>query len=327
MAVLRPSAGFEWRPDYTSNFWGYYDKTLTDTRYPDRYQTFRRFETTPAGGKSALLTYSLSGRLEGKVQNFGSAQLPDSSSAQNSGVSVANSLPKKGLKTVILINNWSLNGNYNLAADSLRWSVLSMGANTTLFKKIQLTYNTSLDPHSANKTTNARINTLEFKENKRLVRWTSMNLNLSTSLSGKELQDFLRPQKEDPSRERIDPALTALKRPFFESMGFAYNLNLNRMYKNGKDTVLQVANELSLSGNFNLSPKWSFRLGRVGYDFNQKRITYPDFTFARDLHCWEMGLNWQPDPSRRTWAFYIRVKPSSLGFINIPARKTFFDAI
>jgi hypothetical protein len=36
-----------------------------------------------------------------------------------------------------------------------------------------------------------------------------------------------------------------------------------------------------------------------------------------------MGLSWQPEP--KTWNFFLRVRPGSLGFINVPFRKTQFD--
>ena len=46
----------------------------------------------------------------------------------------------------------------------------------------------------------------------------------------------------------------------------------------------------------NLSKGWNIRINRIGYDFSRNRITYPDFQFSRNLHCWEMGMSWQPDP-------------------------------
>ena len=64
-------------------------------------------------------------------------------------------------------------------------------------------------------------------------------------------------------------------------------------------------------------------VGNIGYDFVQKQLTYPDFSFSRDLHCWEMGMSWQP--VRGTYAFYLRVKPGTLDFIKVPYQQNIGD--
>ncbi|HMW75000.1 MAG TPA: hypothetical protein PKD40_05060, partial [Saprospiraceae bacterium] len=81
---------------------------------------------------------------------------------------------------------------------------------------------------------------------------------------------------------------------------------------------------LDLNGSLPITKNWRIDVGNIGWDFKAKRLTYPDIGFYRDLHCWEMGMNWQPE--RGTYAFFLRVKPSSLDFLNIPYRKGFQDA-
>lgn len=300
-ARFEPNVGFNWRPDYSNEFWGYYGQVQNDTRYPDRFDTYARFPGVPGQGASSLLTYGLNMRWEAEVMK----SKRDTSSER--------------LKKVIILNNFQINGDYNMAIDSLQWSVVRMNASTTLFKLINVMLSASMDPYEANPLNNQRINTLVWDDRMRPVRLTSANFTASMAFGSKQLRELF-----GKKEELAKPAATSQQKPeFFQGFAVNYSANLQRRYIEQVDSLLFSAHELSITGLINLSEKWSFRIGRVGYDFANKRVTYPDFTFARDLHCWQMGMNWQPEI--RTWNFFIRVKPSSLGFINVPVRRNQFD--
>ena len=79
-----------------------------------------------------------------------------------------------------------------------------------------------------------------------------------------------------------------------------------------------------MRGSIDLTDYWSVNVGNIGYDFQSKQLTYPDLGFYRKLHCWQMGVNWQP--FRGTYSFYLRVNPSSsLNFLNVPWNKRNVD--
>ena len=52
-----------------------------------------------------------------------------------------------GYKKVPLIDNLNVGMYYNFAADSLRWSKLTLNGRSTLFKQLYLTYNFAFDPY------------------------------------------------------------------------------------------------------------------------------------------------------------------------------------
>ena len=110
----------------------------------------------------------------------------------------------------------------------------------------------------------------------------------------------------------------------FENFSISHQINV-RAEAEGDSVVTKVTiHNLSMRGNVQLTPNWSLTVGNIGYDFVSKRITYPDLGFYRNLHCWEMGFNWQP--LRGTYSFFLRVKPGALDFINIPYSKNNVDA-
>lgn len=304
-AVIRPNVGFSWRPDYSTDFWGYYGKVLQDVRYPEEYLTYSRFDVAPGQGKQALLTYSLNTRIEGKFKR-----------------NKRDTINKDPYRRAAILNNVGITGNYNLAADSLKMSTIGLNANTTFFKIINATVSFVFDPYAANTLTNARVNTFEWKVSKRPVRMTSGSLNLSTNLNSNNLRELFTPNKKFEKQSEKQQKQTA-DFQFFQGMSLNYNLRFNQRYFDGVDSLMITANELSMNGGVNLSKGWSIRVNRIGYDFSRKRITYPDFQFSRNLHCWEMGMSWQPE--RKIWSFFLAVRPGSLGFIRIPVNKTQFD--
>ena len=148
------------------------------------------------------------------------------------------------------------------------------------------------------------------------MRVTSMAFNASTSITSADLRKLF-------SRKSNNVAKTGNEFNLIQSINISYNLIVNNRYLNGVDTSLITANQLNFSGTINLSKGWNIRVGNIGYSFKDERITFPDFTFSRDLHCWQMGLSWHPE--RQTWNFFIRAKPGSLGFMEVPVKREFYD--
>jgi len=297
--TFTPSVGFSWRPSYENAYDYFYDSVQTDSRYPNQLRRYNYFAFSPPAGRTANLTYSLNARFEAKVK-------------KGKRDSTLNTPYKK----IVLIPNVSLNGSYNMAADSLHFSPINFNTYTTLFKKINVRFSATFDPYTADPETNRRINTFEYTASRRLLRVTTMSFNASTSLNAKDLRSLFRPKNKpyDSEKKKFD---------LIKALRLNYNFVVNNQFIEGVDSTVVVAHQLSVSGTVNLSKGWAITIGRIGYDFSSNRVTYPDFTFSRDLHCWQMGLSWQPE--RRTWSFFIRVKPGSLSFLNIPVKKEFYD--
>ena len=54
-------------------------------------------------------------------------------------------------------------------------------------------------------------------------------------------------------------------------------------------------------------------IGNIAYDFKNKAFVYPYFSFARDLHCWQMNFTWAP--ANGVYSFFVGVKSSALSFL------------
>lgn len=311
--VITPSVSFNYSPDYTNPGFGYFESVQTNAEGTefDEYSIFQGgiFGSPNSSGKQMSVSFRMTHDFEAKYFSK-----KDSSEHK---------LP--------IFKGLSMNISRNFARDTLQWSQLRVGGATALFNRMT-TVNIGLqyDPYAPKdpiKKT-GRINTFWYDETGKLLRFVQGNINVTTGLTIKRIKDLFKGVDSDvvrgsgqapppggraaESKEKEELDLLGL----FESTSIRHTFRLNWT----PDTATVTANTISVSaGNIPITENWNIRIGNIGYDFKNKRITYPDFSFSRDLHCWEMGISWRPEYS--LYNFFIRVKPGRLDFINIPYGK------
>lgn len=344
--VAKPTVGFTFTPDYTNPEFGYFKDVISpETPLTDmdtlNYNVFANgiYGSPGSGGRQMRLTYGIRNNFEAKYW------------------SKKDSTAKK----FKLFNDINVNGDYNLAKDSLQWSDVRASGSTRFFNgmtNVNLTASWSPYALASNRTT--KINTFYWETNKRPLRFVNAVMRTSTSISVKQIRELFGKGKKkntaktgqgppsfpggnSPEQELEDDAPFGNNRntvnaprgsvksgegflDLFENFRISYNFNLELEPSalTGKDTLVITNHSIETRGNINLTDNWKVTVGRIGYNFRDKKVTFPDFSFYRDLHCWEMGMSWQPE--RTTYSFFLRVKPSSLDFIELPYRKNNADA-
>jgi LptD protein len=318
---MQPSIGFNYSPDYRR----YEDSVYLSGN--DRFRTiYNRYRDAiygaPSGGKSAAITYSLTNLFE--LKTF---KRSDST-----------------FKKIKLLENVNLNGSYNMIADSFKFSDIAISTGTNFFKGMTtLGLNALYSPYGrlAN---GLKSRELALVENGRLLNFLNANISLNTSISIGEIANLLRgdgldgqknndsnsssnsnSQTNNPNNRQKQGVQNGEKFiDWFTNFRLSHQFSVNFDNNFGqRDTVL-YQNAIYTQGDIKITKKWNLRVGNIGYDFVQKRMTYPDFGFFRDLHCWEMGVNWQPQ--RGTYSFYLRVKPGTLDFIKVPYNQNVGDS-
>ena len=312
--VITPSVSFVFMPDFGLPAWGYYRYyTNYDDPVPQQTRYYSIFESgiygSPPAGKSGFVNMSLSNNLEMKVHS------------------------KKdtitGTKKIVLIDNFTIASGYNLAADSLNWSKISMSGRTKLFKNLDVTYSSLWDPYIINDSTGINIDTLEWTKNKRLFRFdnTDWAFNLNWSLRPKTKKKEIASDKA--SQEEID-MIKANEDKYVDfdqpwSLKIMYTLNYRRSF----DPTLKIIEKkviqtLSFNGDVSITEKWKIGF-TSGYDFQQKDFSYTSINIYRDLHCWEMIFNWIPTGYRKSFNLTIRVKSPVLQDLKLTKKKDFRD--
>ncbi len=322
------NVGFAYVPDYSH--------LIDSVEYRERstyqrlYQRYNRYENTAIGSPSALQTsmgisYGFSNNFELKY------------------FSKKDSIEKK-IKLLDMIN---VSGFYNFLADSFKMQPLNVSTGTVLFKGlININVQSNFDFYKINENNvriNERLNTL--------LRFSYLNINATSSVSVSQIKSLFQKSRStnpppsvnaqptgnrnnngqgtQPNQEKTeslsDLGLKGLLDNFSFSYGFAYE---RRKTGNGIDTAIFTLKPLIINGNvpLNLQISKNWRItSSVSFDFETFRFRYPDIGFYRDLHCWEMGGNWQPE--RGTYSFFLRVKQGSFDFLKVPYNKNRVDAV
>ncbi|MEL6867236.1 MAG: putative LPS assembly protein LptD [Bacteroidota bacterium] len=324
--TIKPSISANFTPDYTSERLGYFEEVQTDSRFDEltTYSIFDQglYDRPSSSGLVAALSYTINNIFEAKYF----------------------SKKDSTINKFRLFDNIVLSGNHNFAADSLQWSEVRLRGNTRIFKKLtNLQFNAAFDPYAVEFTdsgTKRRINTFYKETNGKYLRFDRAMLTISTGMSISQIRDLFTKEESGaqggqagegekpppgnatkPLRGGGDEALLDL----FENFRISHNFSLEANRLEGRDTIFVRAHTIRLSGRIKLTEKWNINVGNISYDFNSKRLVYPDLGFSRDLHCWEMGMSWRPE--RGTYNFYIRVKPGTLDFLEIPYKKNNQDAL
>jgi hypothetical protein len=228
-------------------------------------------------------------------------------------------------KRVPIIEQLTVNTAYDMARDSLRWSNLTIGGRTTLFKNLGINLDMSLDPYAFKNVNgqNVRVNRFEWGENGRPFRLTTMGLAVTYGIRGNSKRSSEAEKNLTESERRMlnDPFFTRYFVDF--NVPYSFNINYNIRYNRPFD-VAQNTHTIGISGDVNLTPKWKFAFN-LNYDLENGEVATSSFDVFRDLHCWEMRFSVIPFGFRQSYSFTINVKSSILQALRLNRQQGWFN--
>jgi hypothetical protein len=288
--VISPSISFSWMPDFSEPKYGLYG-TYKNAEDNQSYK-YAYSSATLRSGKQSAISFSLGNNVEAKIRD-----------AKDTVT---------GFKKIKLIESLSMNGSYNLAADSLKMSTISISGSTTLMKRLTIRYSSSLDPYALalNKDPNSkelvRTNTYMYDAYGSLWRKTDEQWSTSLGYTFGPIKDVTRPVRignysywDVPWSFNVNYGLTVPRE---------YYYNVNNQLDSVSTDIKQTVN---MSGKLSLTKKWNIAF-RADIDVQDKSIRSLSMDMDRDLHCWQMTFNWVPIGGRQYWNFTLRVKADLL---------------
>ncbi len=326
--VLSPSLGFSFRPDFADPFWGYYETYYDPIRDEDvQYSIFEQgIYGGPPRGRSGNISLSLNNNLEMKVRNRRDPDAED--------------------RKIVLIDNLSVTGGYDLARDSLNFSDVRVSGRTRLLGNFDITYSSTWTPY-ARDDQGQPIDQFLWASDRKLFQLSNtswaLNLNYHLSSSAEPRQaagaaGFERgvdgrrtPGFGEGGNGLFEEELAELPPPGVADYSVPWNLSFTYSFNYGSRYGFinqrferQTVQILGVRGDIYLTPKW--RVGfRTGYDFDNHQLTFTSIDVYRDLHCWEMSFNWIPMGFRQSYNFTIRVKSSVLQDLKLTRRTHHMD--
>lgn len=207
--------------------------------------------------------------------------------------------------------------NYSLSYNAIKKSLSNfiLSGNSNFFKgKSSIYYGFTVTPYKY----------IKGKQTEEYV-WSGDNLSLpfvpniyirtTWRMSFNELKQLFTGDKKSPKSKNIHvkPSIFSL----LDNFGINYKLNWE-YHDNGIIKSYGIKkNSISFQGSIPITDKWNIDLGSLGYDFQNKGITYPEIGFSRDLHCWRMNFSWFPSASESggAYRFFIGVNSNTLEFV------------
>ena len=220
-----------------------------------------------------------------------------------------------------MLESLRLSGAYNFAADSLNLSHLSLSGRAIILGKLNLNFSSTYDPYISD-SLGRRFNKYEWEVNKRIGRLTNANMSVGFNFNNQG-------KKEKKSEYASDDQIRDINASPYDYVDFtvpwnlAVNYSLN--YSNLKPVGKTVNQTLGFYGDLLLTEKWKVTFNS-GWDFEQHDFSYTSVGFFRDLHCWEMRLNWIPFGFQQSWNFQINVKSSVLQDLKLTKKNDRFDS-
>jgi lipopolysaccharide assembly outer membrane protein LptD (OstA) len=337
-----PSVSYSYRPDFGDEKFDYYQEVQTDdignTRIYSRYAGF--VYGSPSRGESSSLGVSLTNTLEMKYL----------SKKDTTGKA----------EKIALLRNFGLSTSYNFAADSFNLAPISLNANTNIFSNKDLgksvtttgfnvNFRGTIDPYlyvldsviinsTGTETVYQRkLNQFAFNNGQGLGQFSTFNISLSTGFraktkgskqgsrgTGDGALEATPTNSTKEEQELIDfmdnPDLYVdFKIPW--SIRLSYNVNYSRLgFQEGK-----ITQSFRFNGDLSLTHKWKMTFNS-GYDFEQKKFNETRLGITRDLHCWEMRLDWVPYGRYQSYNFTIRAKSSLLQDLKLSKRRNSSDS-
>ena len=313
--MITPSFSLSYKPELGTYANGWRTLSYTDSKgnlVEKDYNIYAgQMNSPPSKGKTGSMSFSFGNNLEAKVKD----------PKDTTGV---------GTKKVKLIDQLSISSSYNFLADSLKMSNISISGSTTVFQKVGINGNLTLDPYDVN-SQGTKCNKFMLVTKGKLGRITNASASTSYSFSGKGViagndgRRDVEPSDTEPEYYRVyyHPVtgeyipggwLYYLNPETPWSLNVSLNFSYSSSYKvanNELQKVNKVTGTTSLSGQLKLTKALNFTMN-TGFDLTQLKMTTSQLSAGYDLHCFNIAVSWVPSGKWSSWSFRIQAKASAL---------------
>jgi hypothetical protein len=344
--MIVPNVSLSYAPDYSRESSGNYQEVLVGYDENDEpiYRQVLQFQggafNPPAGQRQGNISFGITNNIEMKVL--------DKKDTVNTTY-----------KKVPLLERFSVNSSYNAIADSFKLQDISFSGNTRLFNNLLTVqfggrlnpYQYRLDSTFLNQNGELQVRQREIDryvwEDGGLPTLENVNFNLSTSFSSKGAGSQSGAQQPNAGGNLTTQRENALGEgtPLGNELGqeglayryddpneyvdfnLPWSLRVNYTFQYNKRgmQVSEVTQSMNFSGDLKLTEKWKIGFNSA-YNFEEKDFTSATrLSIHRDLHCWQMDVNWVPLGPFQSFSVDIRVKAPTLQDLKLSRRRSFWD--
>lgn len=307
--LMIPTLSYAYRPDFGDEKYGYWKTVQRDSLGNRSYYSVyeKSVYGGPALGGINSLGLSISNNIEAKIKQ-----------RSDSGYSF--------VKTTVL-QDLSLNGAYNFAADSFNMSTINLSARSKVLKYFDVVARAVYDPYAYdNENPAKRLDIYAYQYNGTLLNFQSAYFTINASFGSNMLEALKKTREAPVLTNAVERGAMKEDRPEFQNLSWNlaayYNLDLQRQ-SNGVTRPTQTFNFRA-----DVSPTRFWKVGMTsGVDFNTGNLSYTSINIYRDLKCWELMIDWVPFGFNKRYSVYLNLKTPSLSSVKLPRQKGWFDNI
>ncbi|PAW94227.1 hypothetical protein CKK33_12310 [Mucilaginibacter sp. MD40] len=324
--ITTPQIGFTYRPDFGDPSYGFYQTAVSSATVPYPYyaQRYSIYDGLPYGGpsagKQAGISFSLDNTIEAKVKP---------KSTDTSGTD----------RKIPILQGLTFSTFYNFAADSLKLSPININGHTSILnQKVNISFGGTLDPYVTlvrDSISNGSI----LKYARQINRYTwqdgrfpvlrNFNFSMSASLNSSTFRPKAVPapgtalQTMTPEQaQRL--ALINGDAGAYIDFNVPWNVSLNYSF-NYQNNIINTSstNTLMISGDVSVTKNWKVQYNTT-YDLKARRLSdATSFAIYRDLHCWDLSIQWLPFGYYKSYNVTLKVKASILQDLKLSKRSDY----
>lgn len=322
--IVTPSLSFNYTPELGTRANGYRTYEYVDSDGKPHSVVYNKYSgqlySPPGTGSSAGMSFSIGNTLEAKVK----------SQRDTTG---------KGIKKIKLIDQLNIAGSYNFLADSMKLSNISVNMSTTIFGKMGVSGNMTLDPYAIDyrgqRYNKLLITTGGFKP----FRMTGASLSTSYTFQGQGKSNWGADYKPDgpvmATRAGTNSSASSYQRMYYHpvtgeyipggwvyyydpnmpwSVNLSYSYSYYKSYQYSNNQLLTRHNHtmtLGVSSQIQIYKDLRISLN-TGVDLTKMKLTTTQLSGSFSLHCFNIAFSWIPNGKWESWSFRISANASSL---------------
>jgi lipopolysaccharide assembly outer membrane protein LptD (OstA) len=350
--IMTPSVSLNYTPDVSANQSFFQTIQINNRKHKisdiEKKLITDGYIPTSAFGKDSTLAgdYLNVSRFDPRQTGFGSQSGGISFGISNTiemKVKSKSDTAKKDSEKITLIDNFSINSNYNFFADQFKLSPISFSA-TSRVKKFDVNINGSLDPYlyvqDGFSQTGRREDKFRFGQNDGeggtfgLAQLTNFGFSIGKSFQPasangkKQLPQNSNLPNNDFQQEQVKQVNQNINEYLDWSVPWTFQFSYQYNYNKTGFAPAVVVSAVTFSGSLKLTEKWDVKV-QSGFDFNVKRPSLTNVSVSRNLHCWYASFTWTPIASQYfgrggTYEFNIGVLSTLLRDLKLTRRRNVF---
>ena len=351
--VMNPSISYSYRPDFGDPSYDYWQEVQIneegDTQWKSRYDRFVYGQ--PSRGKSSAIGFGIGNTLEIKVKSKKDTTDTSTKIPLLKNFRISNSYNMAAdsfnLGNFSLSATTSLLNNKEIFGGRIKVSRLDVNFSGRVNPYVQVLDSITYSATDVPTFHQHEIDEFTWNNGQGLGSLTNYTVSFNTGLSGKSQSkaaptggaNLRRPGgigdlgggindldiNDAASLVEEQEILNIIQNPDLYidftvpwQLNLRYNLNVRKVGL----TETKSTQTLTFSGNISLTENWKVT-GNSGYDLEKKIFTQTRFGFSRNLHCWNLALDWIPFGNFQSYNFTIRANSSLLQDLKLTKKRTF----